>query len=198
MGMFDYLDVKFPLPMPKDPMGFTGVGSCGFQTKDLENCLSTYQIREDGSVWLKKVKNKYVPGNPDDDSLLGRLGHVEPISSKWVLVEHLPKTIEFYDYQQTRNGNYDYYIVYVATVVKGKVKRVKIKTFEATENSSRKAREAIWEKEHEERAKFCNTWYYKYILSYWNKFICKLEKKLHKFLTYVSSNMYIVSRKLKF
>jgi hypothetical protein len=44
MGMFDYVNCKYPLP-------FSGVEGKLFQTKDLGSILDTYEIREDGSLW---------------------------------------------------------------------------------------------------------------------------------------------------
>ena len=43
MGMFDYVNVKIPLPD-----GETGL--TGFQTKDFENNMATHELREDG-LW---------------------------------------------------------------------------------------------------------------------------------------------------
>lgn len=44
MGMFDYLNCKYPLP--------NGANGCTFQTKDTEaQFLDHYEIREDGTLW---------------------------------------------------------------------------------------------------------------------------------------------------
>ncbi len=196
--MFDYVDVQYPVPMPKDPKGYTGTHSFGYQTKDLENCLTSYQIRKDGSVWWKQVKSKYVAGNENSDSIFGRLGRMEPISSKWVRVENIPKSINVYDYNESEKGDFDYFIEYEISFAKGRVKKVKLVKFEANDNSGRKARTAEWQKKWEQRDKFCSKWYFKYILSHWNKFICKSERMIHKMLTFATSNLYNTSRRLKF
>ena len=198
MGMFDYVDVQYPVPMPKDPKGYNGSGAVGYQTKDLENCLSTYQIREDGTLWLKKVKSTYVPGNEYGDSVFARIGHMKPISSKWVRVEHMPKTVVAYDYLESSQGSFDYFIEYEFTFAKGKVKKVKLTKFEATDNHDRKARTAEWTKNAEKRNKFCNTWYFKYLFSPWNSFVCSSEKKIYRLLTFISSNLFKFSRLFKF
>lgn len=198
MGMFDYVDVQYPVPMPKDPKGYTGTPSFGYQTKDLENCLTTYQIRKDGTVWWKQVKSKYVAGNENSDSIFGRIGRMEPISSKWVRAENLPKSIRVYDYNESEKGDYDYYVEYEISFSKGKVKKVKLIKFEANDNSGRKIRTAEWMKKCDERSKFCNTWYFKNLFSPWNKFVCLSEKKIYKVLTFMSGNLFKVSSRLKF
>jgi hypothetical protein len=44
MGMFDTVVCRYPLPLSKSV-------DREFQTKSLENCLSAYEIREDGTLW---------------------------------------------------------------------------------------------------------------------------------------------------
>lgn len=198
MGMYDTVIIEYPLPMPKDPQGYKGEGACGYQTKDLENCLSTYKIRKDGTFWLKKVNAKYVEGDKNGNSVFARLGRMETISSKWVKIVHEAKSIIVYDYQECSQSSFDYFIEYEIFFVKGKVKKIKLVKFEATNNAGRKARTAEWQKQHEQRVKFCNKWYFKYVLSYWNKFICKAEKKIYRFVSFINTHLFNVGRSLKF
>lgn len=44
MGMFDYVDCEVPLPGLRSKMG-------NMQTKDFECSMSTYTIKEDGTLW---------------------------------------------------------------------------------------------------------------------------------------------------
>ena len=61
MGMFDEIVCKYHLPLPEDTKGFRPYG---FQTKDLDNALDCYEIREDGTLWLRECEREYTDGNP--------------------------------------------------------------------------------------------------------------------------------------
>ena len=70
MGMFDDIVCKYPLPFPEDTKGYI---PNGFQTKDLDCGLDSYEIREDGTLWLRCAEYEYTDGNPNAKSLIEKL-----------------------------------------------------------------------------------------------------------------------------
>jgi hypothetical protein len=72
VGVFDYVNCKYPLPVP-------GTQDLEYQTKDTpEQYLESYEIREDGTLWcLDKVREWRV----DPTALLG--GYLDTISEAW-------------------------------------------------------------------------------------------------------------------
>lgn len=88
MGMFDYLICEMPLP---DYPDFDKVYT--FQTKCTPcQCMTTYKITEDGSLFVKKAKHKWI----ENDSLVG--GYMQEIDADWVFCDHYTGEIVFYDY----------------------------------------------------------------------------------------------------
>ncbi len=64
-----------------------------FQTKCTPSqCMTTYKITEDGSLFVKKAKHKWI----ENDSLVG--GYMQEIDVDWVFCDHYTGEIVFYDY----------------------------------------------------------------------------------------------------
>jgi hypothetical protein len=193
MGMFDTIVCKYSLPMPEDPKGYMGLPN--FQTKDFECGLQEYTIQEDGSLWIEKRKTEYVPGNPNAKSFLDRMGHMKTLES-WLEPHKITQTIHMYDYQQNRDGDYDYSIEYQATFVEGTVTNIKLVDFEAIDNKERKQKD----KEHFEqmrlRIQFEQKFYYKYFLKYYNKSLSFVCYYIYKMANVVSTNIWDIERKL--
>ena len=63
--MFDTITCKYPLPRPDNPMELKdfNFNDISFQTKDLENNLDNYEIREDGSLWIRRTESEYLEGD---------------------------------------------------------------------------------------------------------------------------------------
>jgi len=173
MGMFDTIIVnpKFSLPMPKDAKGY--VGSKDFQTKELDNFLETYEIRKDGSLW----KRNYQKENKEVTWKRDKCGTIK---------------INIYDYQESNNGDFDYFIEYELIFAKDKVKTVKLVNFEATNNTQRKENQKKYDEQCAKRKKFVDTWLFKNILVHWNKFV----GIVYRFNTKVLGLLSIVNFKL--
>jgi hypothetical protein len=118
MGMFDYLICEMPLP---DYPDFDKVYT--FQTKCTPaQCMTTYKITEDGSLFVKKAKHKWI----ENDSLVG--GYMQETGVEWVFCDHYTGEIIFYDYYvhpEYTTANSDEFdigcIEYAAVIVDSKV-----------------------------------------------------------------------------
>lgn len=191
MGMFDDIECKYPLPMPDDPKGYTG--SKNFQTKDLDNSLSLYEIREDGTIWRKFVtKSEYVKGDKKSKSIIGRIGYLKELEHEYRQQFDITNIL-MYDYIQTK-GDYDYSIDYEVNFENGIVKNIKIVNFEATDNKSRKERDAKWKEELRIRNKFTSTLRYRFVYQHWNKMIRFVFRYLHSIVNFMNSNLYKIER----
>ena len=119
--MFDYLICEMPLPNYPD---FDKVYT--FQTKCTPcQCMTTYKIRKDGSIYVKKSDQKWV----EDDSLVG--GHMEEIDVKWFPCVNYTSQIVFYDYyvhdDYTTNTSDEFDIgclEYTAVIIDSKVTKL--------------------------------------------------------------------------
>lgn len=180
--------------MPEDPKGYRG--STDFQTKDLGETMSTFEIREDGTLWKEAVEYEYEEGNPKAKNWIDRLPTSKRISSSWNQ-EIFTDTIVMYDYINSKKGPYDYIIDYEVVFIKGIVSSVKILDFEAQDNFQRKVNEKRFEKEMEEWNKFQQTRQYKYFVKPYRIVINFIFRKLHRFLDYIKNNLWRVERLLK-
>ena len=95
MGMFDYLISKYPLEVvPDDGL---------FQTKDTPSQgLSTYELREDGSLWRSSID----------------LGEVDDAPETWI-PEPMTGPLYFYGPIHRGSGAGSGWIEYKATMVDG-------------------------------------------------------------------------------
>jgi len=168
MGMFDTIICKYPLPLPTDAMGY--VSSESFQTKDLENSLSVYEIREDGTLWEQKHETKWIDGDTNSKNWLDKIGHSESIRSWWDQVS-FTNTIHLYDYQNNDDVEYDYCIEYKIVFVNGVVNEITISLFEARPNSKRKQRDCEFVERMGRRLNFVNSKKYRYFYKPYNNVI---------------------------
>jgi hypothetical protein len=136
MGMFDYLIVKKVLPLNKELKALKDIKweECDFQTKDLENSLSTYEITKTGKLRYQEVEREWV----DDEGAFLK-GHMKEVSSKWVDTKHTGK-VRFYHNFSTNKSNvnifsdvikddtdldgYDWWVEFEAEFVKGKLTEI--------------------------------------------------------------------------
>ena len=86
MGMFDDIVCKYPLPFPEDTKGYI---PNGFQTKDLDCGLDSYEIREDGTLWLRECEREHIDGDPNGKTFSEKFGIIKEIK-EWeqVLKQH--------------------------------------------------------------------------------------------------------------
>ena len=172
MGMYDSIECKCFLPMPDEPKGYTG--AFGFQTKDFECALDIYIIDKDGQLFLEQRETEWVGGDPNGKSFLEKSGHLRTIKT-WLEPLSDTRAVQFYDYIDSNNTDYDYWIMYDAVFTEGKITDVKLTTFEARPNSERKKKDIEFHKKMREWDNFRKTRRYKYLLSPYNKslkFVC--------------------------
>lgn len=182
--MFDDIVCKYPLPLPEDTKGFH---PCGFQTKDLDNALDCYEIREDGTIWLRECEYEHTGGNPDGVTFSERFGEVKEINRRWVHVK-LNKTINMYTYQHGE-GQYDYWVEFVIKFVDGVVNKIELLKFDARDNVKRKENNKQHIEEIKKRKRFESTIFYKLIGKPLNKcslFIAAILYAVGEFLTKLS------------
>ena len=189
MGMYNSVDCQYPLPMPDDPKGYTG--SFGFQTKDFECALDIYIIDKDGQLLLEQRETEWVEGNPSGKNFLEKSGYAKTVKT-WLEPLNNTCTVQFYDYFSSNNTDYDYWIVYDAVFINGKVTDIKLTTFEATANSERKKKDIEFQNKLREWDEFRKTRRYKYLLSPYNKILKFIFDKLHKVLSFLSSRVWRV------
>ena len=192
--MYNSVDCHYPLPMPEDPKGYTG--SHGFQTKDFECALDVYIIDKDGQLLLERRDSEWIEGDPNGKSFLDKMGHVKTIKT-WLEPLTNTCTIQFYDFIDSNKTDYDYWIVYDAVFIEGKMKEVKLTTFEATPNSERKKKDIEFHKKMREWDEFRKTRRYKYFLNPYNKIIKFICDKVYKALCFLSSRVWRVHNFLR-
>lgn len=190
MGMFDTIVIEgLKLPSPgKEISKYLADHNLelpnDYQTKDLENSLSTYFIDKSGQLWQnvakptgKKIKRDPFPDFRDNRSFLEKLyfkiKHRKFASKTTLWPEYktvktktrLNCDISFYDYVELQGRYVD--VEYSASVINGKVKAVRlVKSNLEPEAVARKRKAndvAFFNKLQEDSAKraiFTSKWYY--------------------------------------
>lgn len=191
--MYDSIICKYPLPMPENPKGYTG--SREFQSKDLDCTLSSYEIREDGSIWEEKRETEYVPGNDKAKTFWGKIGHFKTIKT-WFEPLQINDFINIYDYQQNNKGNYDYDIEYRIRFENGKIIDVKLVDFEAIDNTNRKKLHEENEQTWRKWIQYKKTYRYRYIVRPYLYVIRKSFVFFQNILSDLKHYLYLLQRKL--
>ena len=192
MGMFDDIVCKYPLPLPEDTKGFRPYG---FQTKDLDNALDCYEIREDGTLWLRECEREYTDGNPNGKTWSEKIGSVKETKVWWTHVK-LTKKINMYTYHQGEN-EYDYWVEFVVEFVDGIINKIELKKFDVTNNAERKENFRQHIEKLKERKEFESKLFYKLIGKPFNKtiwFIASTSNTIGSFLIEFGWRLY---RKVK-
>ena len=189
--MYDDIVCKYHLPLPEDTKGFH---PCGFQTKDLDNALDCYEIREDGTLWLRECEREYTEGNPNGKTFSEKYGIVKEIKVWWTHVK-LTKSIDIYTYQHGE-GAYDYWVVFSIQFVDGVINKINLVKFDAKDNAKRKEDDKQHIEELKQRMKFESTLFYKFFCKPYNKTIRFVTRQLSKFATLLLSVCYNIERKL--
>lgn len=158
MGMFDDIECKYPLPQPEDPKGFNG--GIYFQTKDFECLLDIYEIREDGTLWLRKVEYEFEPNN--DSTKFSKLHIPYKEKKSWWEPVNTTRNIKMYTYIHSET-DYDYWIEYEVTFINGKLTKVNLSNFQVHLNSERKKLSEENNKKLKKWIEYTKTKKYKYI-----------------------------------
>lgn len=134
--MFDTIFVKADLPLT-DELASLDVkwNERDYQTKSLENCMSTYEITKDGD--LVTYNDAWW-----DDNSLKRDPMKVPCHGR----------ILFYDYIEDVAGH-DWFVDFIAYFTYGKLDKIELENVDKTPVQVRLARQSLWEHEAMERKK---------------------------------------------
>lgn len=171
MGMFDSIKCSYPLPEVKGLQGWNlNIQEIEYQTKDMDNVLGHYYIKENGELWWKDQKFKWVD---DDNAFLKGYLEVESSEDKpanyhgilnFYCYEDLgEKDGKFYIYTSEYNAKFSDNVLVNLEVVEAKVEDV---------TESKLKTQAFWKKHDEKRKK----WYNKYFLH--TKIIQKIRRMI--------------------
>lgn len=191
MGMFDDIVCKYPLPLPENTKGYT---PHGFQTKDFDCALDLYEIREDGTLWLKQRESEFVKGNPDAKSLFDRIGHIKEVRSWWEHVK-LTQTIRMYDYHHT-DGPYDYNVEFEVVFIDGIIDKIKLVKFDVMNNMKRQELSKYHSEQLKLRSEFESSIFYRFIGNPYNKVIMFMSNSIYKFGSFLTSICWKLEKKL--
>lgn len=110
--MFDNVTCKYPLPTAQDE---------AFQTKDLENALDNYEIREDGTLWIEEydIEDR---SNPNATGIARIFGMGTRVNERWAR-SYFSGEVNFYT---NLNENYDKWIEYRAIFKDGVIQSLEI------------------------------------------------------------------------
>ena len=208
MGLFDYVKVKKKLPTDALIKKFLGKDfdprKLEFQTKDLDCAMANYEIRDNGYLYTENVV--YRESTPEEleqgkkESKKYRFGYFPRLrveSREWVKTD-VTKDVEFYSYCKQKDGRY-YSTDYLAHVVKGKVKSIKLKKTEREndqEYDDRLKTEAKWAEDirlHNEKTSRLS---YKIVNNVYNKPIRKLIRVGVKYSQKVPTFLYNLEKKI--
>jgi len=195
MGFFDTIKCEYPLPKPEDMKELVNIdlNELSYQTKDLENALSYYNIKSDGTLWINSEVFEHIKGDPKGKTFSEKFGYIKVIKSEWDQIKDFTGTVNFYKYlhrnpENNSELNNDYSIEYTAIFVKGKLDTVQLSSFEYTDNSERKSNEAKWKAEKIERDILWNKWYIKYLYTYYDKSVFKIFRTYRKIINKLPSS----------
>lgn len=185
--MFDTITCKYPLPRPDNPMELKdfNFNSTSFQTKDLENGLDNYEIREDGSLWIRRTESERVEGDKKAKSFIDRFGHMKLIKEWWEPTK-FTGVIEFYnsigfDGEVDRDSyEKDYWVEFIATFVDGQITTVGLLKFEGTNNAERKKRDAEWKEKIRLEKILWDKWYMKYLYRHYDNAVNWIFRKWNR------------------
>ena len=155
--MFDKVICKYTLPLPEDVGELEGRDwtEVEFQTKDLDNTLSTYEITEEGVVIHQQDLYGSNPEEPLDKS-------EGPLC--WLCTD---SGLTFYDYYQNNDNDNDYVIEFKATFKDSRIVEIELANFEVNCNKARKEKTALseaWYAAYKIRQK---KWWYRLYVPLW-------------------------------
>jgi hypothetical protein len=190
--MYDNIVCKYPLPLPEDTKGYILES---FQTKDLDCGLDCYEIRDDGTLWLRECEREHIDGDPNGKTFSEKFGIIKEIKHWWTHVK-TTTTIRMYDYNNYNDGPYDYWVEFEVIFIDGVIDKIKLIKFNATDNSKRKEDSKRHIEELKKNKQFESTNLYKLVIKPYNKIILFVTRQLSKFATLLLSVCYKIERKL--
>ena len=190
--MYDNIVCKYPLPLPEDTKGYILES---FQTKDLDCGLDCYEIRDDGTLWLRECEREHIDGDPNGKTFSEKFGIIKETKVWWTHVK-TTTTIRMYDYNNYNDGPYDYWVEFEIVFIDGVIDKIKLIKFEATDNSKRKEDSKRHIEELKKNKQFESTNLYKLVIKPYNKIILFVTRQLSKFATLLLSVCYKIEHKL--
>ena len=190
--MYDNIVCKYPLPLPEDTKGYILES---FQTKDLDCGLDCYEIRDDGTLWLRECEREYIEGNPNGKTFSEKFGIIKEIKHWWTHVK-TTTTIRMYDYNNYNDGPYDYWVEFEVIFIDGVIDKIKLIKFNVVDNTERKEDSKRHIEELKKNKQFESTNLYKLVIKPYNKIIRFVTRQLSKFATFLLSVCYKIERKL--
>jgi len=224
MGMFDTVVIEnLKLPkLPREISSFlkennTQVPS-EYQTKDLDNCLSTFTIDESGQIYLTEYKptGKKIPYNPPFSSWVDNRSFLERLYFKLVqrridrkypspktvderkpvrVKSKITNTFNIYSYDEV-GGRY-LSLEYSIIAIDGKVKKIALSKHEIESEKdakNRKKQNEEFEKKLSESISARNVlkskWYYPILKELYNPFVFFTTKLIQKFCNKIISWTY--------
>jgi hypothetical protein len=137
MGMFDTINVNISLireAIKDQDINFEPYeGYCDFQTKDLDNLMSVFFIESDGSFFLQKLHQEYIPP-VETDIKKGRynFGEWKEIAPPEKIEDTRTAYIDFYDFFNTQTERI--FVTFTAHVKCGKlVEPISVKSIERSD-----------------------------------------------------------------
>ena len=173
MGMFDTIYVHKTLlhEILKDNdilLEPSEDGYCDFQSKDLDNTLTSFYLKENGSFCYKHQEYVWKDTDPKDEKNSWRSGYMEPVGDPIMIGDNRNAYLEFYDFYYTEEDRV--YVTFVAHVTGGRLAEpIKLKSVEKT-NLEKEAIET--KKYRDEWDKIKLTWQWKlatFIFDFRNK-----------------------------
>lgn len=208
MGLFDTVKVCKKLPTDALLKKFLGKDfdprTLEFQTKDLDCAMANYEIRDNGYLYTENVV--YRESTPEEleqdkkESKKYRFGYFPRLrveSREWVKTD-VTKDVEFYSYCKQKDGRY-YSTDYLAHVVKGKVKSIKLKKTEREsdqEYADRLKTEAKWAEDIRLHNELTSRLSYKIVNNIYNKPMRKLIRVGVKYSQKVPIFLYNLEKKI--
>jgi len=153
-----------------------------FQTKDFDQTLSTYYIKDD-SLIREKREYEWVD---DKDHFLK--GYMKTISTEMVPYD-ITTTIVCYDYSQTKT--LDFSVDFKIVFINGKVKEISLERYEEKDATPRIEREKEWAEKHKISLAFSKT-----ILGKCQRRLGKILFKIGKIFSSIGSKIQHLSFKL--
>ena len=190
--MYDNIVCKYPLPLPEDTKGYILES---FQTKDLDCGLDCYEIRDDGTLWLRECEREHIDGDPNGKTFSEKFGIIKEIKHWWTHVK-TTTTIRMYDYNNYNDGPYDYWVEFEVIFIDGVIDKIKLIKFNVVDNTERKEDSKRHIEELKKNKQFESTNLYKLVIKPYNKIILFVTRQLSKFATLLLSVCYKIERKL--
>jgi hypothetical protein len=186
MGMYDEIQVKHKLPIPKELEHLSiNWKNYKFQTKDLDNCLSEYIIKNN-SLYEKIIERTYIHFTEEEMKQRKKQKQFLPLwkdviekSSSLVKNKNFHGCITFYTYDEL-NEQESFWVEFKAYFCYGKLDKIEFAEFKKDKSNKDSCKKLL--EEHEKRKK--HPWYiFKKYASYvgWSFVWRYIAKMLYSF-----------------